>query len=83
MSATVTVVCWHCRASASGEFSRGPQFGFELADAAQKLGMTAYHDGRHGRVLVFCNADHARAEMTKAGTFRLRPKGIKAPGEQA
>ena len=31
-------------------------------------------DMMHGRSLVFCSDEHADAERTKAGHFRMRPK---------
>jgi hypothetical protein len=39
--------------------------------------MKGCFDMERGRVLVFCNAEHARQQMTKDGHFRLRPKRAK------
>lgn len=69
------VTCWHCGASTPVQIARAPQFGFEVLGMAHVAGMLGYHDVRHQRVLVFCNEEHARAEVTKRGTFRLRPRG--------
>lgn len=69
------VTCWHCGASKPVLIPMPPQFGFEVVAMAHKVGMVGYHDARRHRVLVFCNAGHARAELTKRGTFRLSPRG--------
>jgi hypothetical protein len=70
----VRLVCWHCGDGKDVVVAAPPQFGFELAGWAADAGMIGYADMRHGRVLIFCNPGHARAQMTKAGTFRMRPK---------
>jgi hypothetical protein len=74
MMERITLKCWHCGASKDADVPHRPQFGFELAGWASDAGMVGYADMRYGRVLIFCNADHARAQMTKRGMFRLRPK---------
>ena len=68
------LVCWHCGA-AREVLTHGPaQFAFEVAGWADDVGMKGFFDMARGRVLVFCNGDHARQQMTKNGRFRLRPK---------
>lgn len=69
------VTCWHCGASKPVMIPQPPEFGFEVVAMAHKVGMVGYHDAWRQRVLVFCDAEHARAERTKFGTFRLRPRG--------
>lgn len=72
----IDIVCWHCGAGVIGEVERAPMFGFELAELAQEAGMVAYYDLKRGRVLVFCNNEHADAETTKTGDFRARARGV-------
>ena len=69
------LICWHCGAATQTEIPHPPQFAFEMVGWAKEVGMTGYFDMRYGRALLFCNPDHARAEMTKKGTFRFRAKG--------
>ena len=70
----VRLVCWHC-GEGRDVLTHGPaQFAFEVAGWAEDVGMKGFFDMRRGRVLVFCNGDHARQQMTKDGRFRLRPK---------
>jgi hypothetical protein len=68
------LVCWHCGASREVLTQGPPQFAFEVAGWAEDAGMKGFFDMERGRVLVFCNGDHARQQMTKDGRFRLRPK---------
>jgi hypothetical protein len=75
MTVQIGLVCWHCGAKKNVFASRGPEFAFELVGLAQEAGMVGYFDMGRGRALIFCNSDHARNEMTKAGQFRARPKG--------
>jgi len=70
----IRLVCWHCGSARVVLTAGPPQFGFELAGWAKDAGMVGYQDLRYGRVLIFCNADHARQQMTKGGMFRRRPK---------
>lgn len=72
----IGLTCWHCGATKRVLVSRHPEFAFELVSLAQGSGMVGYFDTNRGRALIFCDADHARNEMTKAGTFRARPKGV-------
>lgn len=70
----VRLVCWHC-GEGRDVLTHGPaQFAFEVAGWADAAGMKGFFDMARGRVLVFCNGDHARQQMTKDGRFRLRPK---------
>ena len=70
----VRLVCWHC-GEGRDVLTHGPaQFAFEVAGWANDAGMKGFFDMERGRVLVFCNGDHARQQMTKDGRFRLRPK---------
>jgi hypothetical protein len=68
------LVCWHCGAAREVLTQGPPQFAFEVAAWAETAGMKGFFDMQRGRVLVFCNADHARQQMTRDGRFRLRPK---------
>lgn len=68
------LVCWHCGAAREVLTQGPPQFAFEIAGLAEAAGMRGFFDMGRGRVLVFCNGDHARQQMTKDGRFRLRPK---------
>lgn len=70
----VQLVCWHCGAAREVLTQGPPQFAFEVAGWANDAGMNGFFDRERGRVLVFCNGDHARQQMTKDGRFRLRPK---------
>ena len=79
MSEAINLVCWHCGESRQAIVPHPPAFGFELAGWAADVGLVGYADMRYGRVLIFCNPEHARAETTKQGTFRLRPKGVASP----
>jgi hypothetical protein len=79
MSIIATFVCWHCRAKKKVEIPHPPQFAFELAKWANDAGMYGVMDMRYSRSLIFCNEEHANNEKTKAGHFRMRPKG---PGAQ-
>lgn len=78
MDVKINLVCWHCGEARTAIVDHEPQFGFELAGFAKDVGMVGYADMNRGRVLIFCNPDHARNEMTKSGVFRLRPKGVVA-----
>mgnify|MGYP001013622963 CR=1 FL=1 len=70
----VRLVCWHCGASRDVLTPAPPQFAYEVIGLAGVAGMKGFFDLARGRVLVFCNGDHARQQMTKDGRFRLRPK---------
>lgn len=70
------LVCWGCGAKREVDLPHEPQFAFELVGWAQKAGMVGYFDMNRGRALIFCSEDHAKAQMTKGGVFRLRPKVI-------
>ena len=70
----VRLVCWHC-GEGRDVLTHGPaQFAFEVAGWAEDAGMKGFFDRERSRVLVFCNGDHARQQMTKDGRFRLRQK---------
>lgn len=75
MSATIGLTCWHCGKTTLAEVPGNPQFAFELAGYANDAGLVGALDMQYGRALVFCNKEHADAEKTKHGSFRLRPKG--------
>lgn len=68
--------CWHCGKERCIEVSGPPQFAFEVAGWANDVGMHGVLDMKHGRSLVFCNQACAKAETTKDGSFRARPKGV-------
>jgi hypothetical protein len=74
-----TLVCWGCGAKRDVEIPHEPQFAFELVGWANDVGMVGYFDMGYGRALIFCNEEHAKAQMTKRGMFRFRPKAI--PGK--
>lgn len=68
------LVCWNCGATRD-VMTHGPaQFAFDVVNWAEHVGMKGWLDRAHGRVLVFCDANCARQQMTKDGRFRLRPK---------
>jgi hypothetical protein len=83
MSILANFVCWHCRAEREVEIPYRPHFAFELAAWANDAGMYGVIDHYHGRSLIFCNEDHANNEKTKAGHFRMRPKGPAKTKEQS
>ena len=66
--------CWHCQKTVAIDADSAPQFAFQIAELAAKIGWYGYADLRYDRVLVFCSKEHADAERTKAGHFRLRHK---------
>lgn len=70
-----TLVCWHCGEEASIEIPRQPQFAFEVAQMANHIGWVGAIDMNRHRTLVFCSEECSEAEKTKAGNYRLRPKG--------
>jgi len=74
----IDLECWHCRATATIEIANPPQFAFQIAGWANDIGWRGCIDVYHRRALVFCCDEHADAEMTKGGHFRLRPKGANA-----
>ena len=60
----VRLVCWHC-GEGRDVLTHGPaQFAFEVAGWANDAGMKGFFDMERGRVLVFCNGDHARHHHT-------------------
>lgn len=70
----VRLTCWNC-GTHRDILTHGPaQFAFELAGWADDAGMKGCADMARGRVLVFCNGECARQQMTKDGRFRLRPR---------
>ena len=72
----VRLVCWHCGAS-KDVLTHGPaQFAIEVGEWAEAVGIRGYFDPPRGRLLVFCSADHAREQLTKAGRFRKYPKKV-------
>jgi hypothetical protein len=79
----IQLVCWHCGKSTSAEVSQPPQFAFQLAGWANDVGMLGVLDLANSRSLVFCDDDCLKAETTKRGTLRIRPRGVqhKAAGE--
>jgi hypothetical protein len=83
MSMIVEFVCWHCRAPKKVEIPHEPQFAFEIAGWANDAGMYGAMDMRYGRALIFCNEEHANNEKTKAGYFRMYPKGPAKTKEQS
>ena len=72
----ITLVCWHCRKETNLLASRLPSFGVEVLEAAKAAGWYGDIDFNRSRVLVFCCKEHAEAEKTKAGFYRMRPKGV-------
>ena len=72
---SIDLVCWHCGKATAAEVPRHPMFAFEIAGWANDVGMKGYLDLRRHRALVFCNEEHADAERTKAGHFRLKALG--------
>ena len=71
---TITLVCFNCGESKTVEFNGQLNFAYQLADMANQIGMYGVLDFNYNRSLVFCNEECARFQMTKKGTFRLRPK---------
>ena len=76
---TITLVCWSCGKSMDAQVPRLPMFAFEIAGWANDVGMAGYIDHQHGRSLVFCDERCAKDQMTRAGSFRARPKRFKEP----
>lgn len=76
----VTLVCWSCGKEKHGTVNRLPQFAFEVAGMAKDLGWVGAMDTYHGRSLVFCSTACRDAQVTKRGTFRLRPRPCKPQG---
>ena len=74
----IDLKCWHCGKTATIEVMEPPQFAFQIAGWANDIGWRGHIDMMHGRSLVFCSDEHADAERTKAGHFRLRPKRANA-----
>jgi hypothetical protein len=72
-----SLVCWHCGEAKEVEIPHEPQFAFQVAGWANDVGMKGYFDLARGRVLLFCNEEHANAERTKSGAFRVRPASRK------
>lgn len=70
----VNLVCWHCGSATLVEVSHQPQFAFEIAGWANDVGMLGVMDIDHGRCLVFCNQEHADAQKTKSGGYRVHPR---------
>ena len=70
----ITLKCWHCGKTATIDVAEPPKFAFQLAGWADHIGWRGHIDMRSGRSLVFCSDEHADAERTKAGYFRVRPK---------
>jgi hypothetical protein len=71
----ITLACFHCRATKDVIVPALPQFAYEVAGAAKDVGWFGALDMRYRRTLVFCSEEHADKERTKAGYYRLRPKG--------
>lgn len=69
------LICWHCGAKKIME-AEPFQFGYELIPLAKQVNMIACYDICRGRILIFCNEECAKAELTKNGWFRLRAKGV-------
>lgn len=70
--------CFSCGHVTSVIASGSPQFGFEIVQAAEAVGMLGIFDMYYGRALVFCNKECADSQRKKDGSFRLRPKKVKA-----
>lgn len=76
----VSLRCWHCGETVAVEVPEPPQFAFQVAGWANDIGWKGYLDMRYSRALVFCSEAHAEAERTKAGQFRVRPRGPAGAG---
>lgn len=72
----ITLVCWSCGKKVFGTTNLLPQFAFEIVNIAEQAGMVGYFDFNHHRALIFCNKKCAEKQLTKKGTFRLRPQKI-------
>lgn len=78
MSEIISLCCFHCGAAKEAEVAGSPRFAFEVAGWANDIGMLGVLDMKRHRALVFCNADCAKAEQLRDGSFRLRARGISA-----
>jgi len=67
--------CWSCGRTHIVE-GANPTMGCDLALAAGAAGMKSVIDMRYGRVLVFCNETCIKAQTTKEGFIRRRPKTV-------
>lgn len=74
MVVKITLVCFNCTCKHEVFVTHAPSFAFELADIANKVGMLGVLDTEHNRALVFCNKDCASMQITKRGSYRVRPK---------
>lgn len=72
--------CWCCRKE-QGVSGPKPQFGFELAFIAQKIGWVGVVEHQRGRALVFCSNECLERCKTKKGGLRLRPPKIAEDGD--
>lgn len=70
----IELKCWHCGKTATIDVYEPPQFALQIVSLANTIGWKGYIDMHYSRALVFCSVEHAEAETTKAGHFRLRPK---------
>jgi hypothetical protein len=76
-----TLICWHCRKERDVVLPHAPQFAFELAKWADDVGMLGVIDLAYGRALIFCDETCAKAERTKRGGYRFRPRGVRAAAQ--
>jgi len=74
---TANIVCWHCGQGKTVEFDGQIQLGVDLVTIAQKIGMKGVFDFNRNRVLVFCNDECMKEELTKNRVFRKYAKGVK------
>lgn len=72
----LTLKCFHCGKEKTIEVQNPPVFAIQLASWADQAGMMGVIDHAHDRSVVFCNEDCYKAELTKNGYVRLRPKGV-------
>lgn len=73
----IDIICWNCGKQKHAEVHRLPNMGYELVSAANVVGMVPYHDPKYGRILVFCDYDCAKKQITKSGYFRKYPLRMK------
>ena len=68
----ITLVCWKCRKKLAVDVSMLPQFAFEVANIASKVGWKGVLDSDNGRALVFCSDACSEASKTKKGLYPKR-----------
>lgn len=70
--------CFSCGDTTHVVANRQPEFGFEVVQAAEAIGMLGIFDLNYNRALVFCDKECADQQRKKDGSFRFRPKKVKA-----